>query len=121
MAKNRRVEPASVRFGPAVKALFLCAFIVASGVGYLWQKSQLQALGRDITERERRLGDLRRQNQAMKDHLAGLCAPAALDARARNLNLGLMPPPVTQIVRLYEPAPPAPVPSGDARHGLASP
>jgi hypothetical protein len=116
------VESASVRFGPAVKALFLCAFIIASGVGYLWQKSQLQDLGREIADRERKLGDLRRQNQGMKDHLAGLCAPAALDARARGLNLGLMPPPVTQIVRLYEPpAPAAPTPSGDARHALAAP
>ena len=120
MAKNRKAESGTVRLGPAVKALFLCAFIAASGVGYVWQKSQLQELGHEITDREGRLTELQRQNKAMRQHLGDLCSIPALDARVHSLNLGLTPPAVTQIVRLYEsPAiPPAP---DQARLALQTP
>ena len=37
MAKNRKNKSVAIRFGPAIKALLLCAFFVVSGVGYVWQ------------------------------------------------------------------------------------
>ncbi len=102
MATNRKSETAGVRPGLAVKAFLLCACFASAGVGYVWQKTQLQALGRGITQRETTLGELRRQNRAMQEHWDALCSPSSLDARVRILNLGLCPPAVTQVIRLRD-------------------
>jgi hypothetical protein len=109
MAKNRRSESAGVLFGPALKAMFLCIFIAGSGVGYVWQKSQLHTLGRDISDREVRLTDLVRQNKALRDQLAVMCSPEALEAKVKAFNLGMVQIPASQTVRIYESTPP-PVP-----------
>jgi hypothetical protein len=106
MAKNRKNQSAAVRFGPALKALLCCLFLGGSGVGYVWQKNQVHVLGRQIAEREQRLEELRRQNKIRSDRLAALCTPQALDARIKKLNLGLVQPPVSQVVRLIETPPP---------------
>jgi hypothetical protein len=104
MARNRKSQSAAVRFAPALKAFLLCVFIGGAGVGYVWYKNQLSVLGQQIKEREVRLAELRRQNKASRAHLDALCSPVALDARVKKLNLGLVAPPVSQIVRLVEPA-----------------
>lgn len=117
MAKNRKNNSAAVRFGPAVKAFVLCLFIGGSGVGYVWQKSQISTLGRQIAVQEKRLAELRRINKLKADHLAALQTPPAIDAKIRKMNLPLMPPPVNQIVRVIEiqartpAAPPSDAPS----------
>jgi hypothetical protein len=100
MAKNRKNQ--SLKFGAAVQAGVLCLLIGGSGIGYVWQKNQIHALGRQIKERENRLVELRRQNKLRADQLTALIAPGALDARVRKLNLGLGQPPVSQIVRLVD-------------------
>jgi len=46
MAKNRRNQAVTVRFGPALKAFALCALIGGAGVGYVWQKSQINELSK---------------------------------------------------------------------------
>ncbi len=107
MAKNRKAESASVRFGPAIKAFLLCFVIGGSAVGFVWQKSQIHALGKDIKEREVRLAELQRQNKTRRDQLAALVSPPALEARVKKLNLGLIQPQLSQIVRLVETLPPA--------------
>jgi cell division protein FtsL len=110
MAKNRKSQSAAIRFGPAVKALLLCLFIVGSGVGYVWQKSQIRQLARQIKEHELRLADLKGQNEKLKRYLAELRSPARLERRAADLNLGLAPPVAASKVQLVEPAAePAPV------------
>jgi hypothetical protein len=106
MAKNRKNQSAAVRFGPALKALLCCLFIGGAGVGYVWQKNQVDVLGRQISEREKRLEELRRQNKIRHDRLAALCTPQALDARIKKLNLGLVQPPLSHVVRLVETPPP---------------
>jgi hypothetical protein len=102
MAKNRKAQSAAVRFGPAVKAFLLCLFIGGSGIGYVWQKNQVHALGQQIKERENLLRELHRRNQVRATQLATLCGPSALEARIRQMNLGLVFPPLSQIVRLTE-------------------
>ncbi len=102
MARNRKNQSAAVRFAPALKALVLCLFIGGSGVGYVWYKNQVAVLGRQKLEREIRLADLQRQNKASRARLDDLCSPIALEARVKKLNLGLVAPPVSQIVRLVE-------------------
>ena len=52
MAKNRKNQSAAIRFGPALKAVFLCLLIAGSAVGYVWQKSQIYQLGQQIRQRE---------------------------------------------------------------------
>jgi cell division protein FtsB len=100
MAKNRKNQAAAIRFGPALKASFLCLLIGGSAVGYVWQKSQVYQLGKQIRETESRLAQLERNNQMLADQLADLRSPVKLDQRARNL--GLVPAQPAQVVRLSE-------------------
>ncbi|MEK7707449.1 MAG: hypothetical protein AAB380_05580 [Verrucomicrobiota bacterium] len=103
MAKNRKHQSAAIRFGPALKAFLLCALIGGSGVGYVWQKSQINELGQQISKRERSLAQLHDQNKKLRDQMAMLCSPAKLDQRVRELNLGLVQPQASQIWRVTEP------------------
>jgi cell division protein FtsL len=105
MAKNRRYQSAAIRFGPALKALFLCLVIAGLAVGYVWQKGQIYQLGRQITSCESRLGQLRDENQRLGDQLAVLRSPMMVDQRVHELNLGLVPAQPTQVYRLVEPLP----------------
>ncbi|MBI3192684.1 MAG: hypothetical protein HYZ36_08460 [Pedosphaera parvula] len=102
MTRNRKRQSAAIRLGPAVLALVLCLFFGAAGVGYVWQKNQIFALGKQIKEREMKLEELRRQNKQRADHLAHLRSPGFLDARVKELNLGLAPARPEQILRLTE-------------------
>ena len=111
MAKNRKNQSAAVRFGPALKAFLLCVLIGGSGVGYVWQKSQIKQLGDQITAREHRFEELERQNQILRDHLAKMRSPEQLMERVQKLNLGLARPQPNQVWTLAEPGltPPATV------------
>ena len=102
MAKNRKNQSAAIRFGPALKALFLCLLIAGSAVGYVWQKSQIYQLGKQMREKETSLARLRADNQKLDDQLADLRSVRMLDQRASNL--GLAPALPMQVVRLPEPA-----------------
>ena len=104
MAGNRKSQSAAIRFGPALKASFLCLLIAGSAVGYVWQKSQIYQLGQDIRQREARLNQMRNENQKLSDQLAILRSPVMLDQRARELNLGLAPAKPAQVWRLPEPS-----------------
>jgi cell division protein FtsL len=104
MAKNRKSQSAVIRFGPALKALFLCFVIAGSAIGYVWQKSQIFQFGQEIRRDESQLTQLRNENQRLSDQLAILKSPVMLDQRARELNLGLAPAQPTQVVRLPEPS-----------------
>lgn len=108
MARNRKSQSAAVRFAPALKAFMLCLFIGGAGVGYVWYKNQVAVLGQQIKERETRLAELQRQNKMSRAQLEALSSPIALDARVKKLNLGLIAPPVSQIVRLVEVPPEIP-------------
>src|SRR6266498_3946180 len=103
MAKNRKHQSAAVRFGPALKALLLCALLGGSGVGYVWQRNQIDELGRQIANRETRLGALRDQNKKLGDQLQRLRSPKPLEQRVRELKLGLGQLQPGQVWRLPEP------------------
>jgi hypothetical protein len=107
MAKNRKNQAASIRFGPALKASFLCLLIAGSAIGYVWQKGEIGRLGQQILEREKRLTQLQSDNKRLTDQLAILHSPVMLDQRERELNLGLVPAQPMQVVRLDEPLAPA--------------
>jgi cell division protein FtsL len=105
MAKNRKNQAAAIRFGPALKALFLCLLIAGSALGFVWQKSQVYQLGRQIREKESRLAQLTRDNERLDSQIQDLSSPVKLDLQARSLGLGPRRP--EQVVRLAE-TPPVP-------------
>jgi len=105
MAKNRKNQAAAIRFGPALKASFLCLLIGGSAIGYVWQKSEIGRLGQQILEREKRLTQTQNENKRLGDQIAILHSPVMLDCRAKELNLGLVPAQPLQVVRISEAAP----------------
>ena len=102
MSRNRKNQSAAIRFGPALKAMLLCLFIGGSGLGYVWQKNQINELGQQKKKRELRLVELQRQNKLGRDTLALLRSPKRLDAQVQELKLGLGPPLPSQIRTLLE-------------------
>ena len=84
MARNRKYQSAAIRFGPALKALLLCLLIGRAGVGYVWQKSQIYELGRQIESGRSGWHNCATQNEKLSDQLAMLnLASNAGPARAR--------------------------------------
>ncbi len=108
MAKNRKNQAAAIRFGPALKASFLCLLIGGSGIGFVWEKGQNYQLGQQIHQREVRLNRLQADNKQLDDQIAFLRSPVMLDRRVKELQLGLAPMTPLQVVRLVEPIAPPP-------------
>ena len=79
MAKNRKNQSAAIRFGPALKALFLCLLIAGSAVGYVWQKNAIYRLGDEIKKRETALSSAQKRNMMLGAQLAHLESPAELE------------------------------------------
>jgi hypothetical protein len=111
MSRNRKNQSAVVRFKPAAKAALLCALIGGAALGYVWQKNQNIELGRHLQERERRLAELQPAIANLARQLDTLRQPAFLERRSKNLNLQLVQPLQSQILRLIE------APPGDAASG----
>jgi hypothetical protein len=101
MARNKKHDSA-LWAGPLLKAVTLCALFAGLGLGYVWYKDQIDLLCRQIKDDEVRLGELQRQNTTKRDNLATLCSPVKLDARVKELNLGLGPPALWQVIRLVD-------------------
>ena len=99
---NRKKRGSTVRFGPALKAVLICLVTCSLGLGYVWQKQQINSLGQQIKENEITLEELKRENKRRGDNLAYLMSPQELDARLRQLNLDLVIPKPKQIVVLQE-------------------
>jgi cell division protein FtsB len=100
MAKNRKNQSATLQFGPVIKVVLLCFLFCGSAVGYVWQKNEIVRLGRQISDREKRLAQLQDDNDRLGGQLAILHSPVMIDERARQLNLGLQPAQPAQMVRL---------------------
>ena len=109
MGRNRKNQSAAIRFGSAIKACLICLGIVVCCVGYVWQKKQISELADQIRQREAGLKKWREQNDKLKKQLAVLMSPQSLEAKVKELNLGLVPPQATQIWWLPEPGGEAPV------------
>lgn len=102
MAKNRKAQPVVIRFGPALKGCLFCLFVAALAIGYVGQKNQVQVLGAQFRDLENRLGKVRRENVLRARSLDSLQTPSELEARIKQMNLGLVAPQPEQIVRLAE-------------------
>ncbi|HWY76382.1 MAG TPA: hypothetical protein VN281_12230 [Verrucomicrobiae bacterium] len=104
MARNRKNQSVAIRFGPALKALLICAVIVTACLGYVWLKKQLGELGQQTRRREVLLRELHAQNEKLRRQLAELQSVPMLEARVKELKLGLQPPQPAQVWNLTEPA-----------------
>ena len=116
MARNRKLQTAAIRFAPALRAFLLCMLIGGSGVGYVWQKSQIGKLGDQIKEREQRLKKLEKGNEDLRNALALTQTVGWIDARVKALNLGLVPVAPNQVLRLMEPSPEPVAPPGATQY-----
>jgi hypothetical protein len=103
MAKNRKNQSGALRFGPALKAFGLCLLIGGAAVGYVWQKNQIDQLGRQIKDREIKRAELSDQNKKLRDRLAELRSPARIEQKLIELNLGLMQPQPRDVWKVAEP------------------
>jgi hypothetical protein len=117
MARNRKYQSTASRFGPALKAFLLCLLIGGSGVGYVWQKSQIAELGKQRLKAEQRLAELLKQNKSLTTDLNTLQLPTYLEKKIVDLKLGLVRPQPSQFWHLPEP-PRQPMHEGQlAAHG----
>jgi len=103
MSRNRKSQSAAIRFAPALKALVLCLLLGGSGVGYVWQQDQIAGLGKQIKARESRLEQLQEQNDGLRRQLETMRSPGFLQRKILELNLGLVPAQISQVIRLAEP------------------
>jgi len=105
MGKNRKNQSGELLFGPALKAVLICGFILVCCVGYVWQKKQIHDLSDQHRRAENQLNALRLKNDQLRNQIAMLLSTSALEARAKDprLNLGLSAPQPSQIWRLPEP------------------
>ncbi|SVE10054.1 uncharacterized protein METZ01_LOCUS462908 [marine metagenome] len=117
---NRKTGKTAVRFGPALKAVLICLVTCSLGLGYVWQKQQINTLGEQIKENEINLEELRRENKRRGDRLSFLMSPQQLDARLRQLNLDLEVPRPEQIVVLVEKRETSPTAAESGRETKAS-
>ncbi len=103
MSQNRKSQSASVRLGTVLLVIIIILFIGGGGVGFVWQKREIVQMSQKKRLKENHLEELRRENKMHRDRLDYLRLPWVLDVRARELNLGLAPCPLEQVVRLNEP------------------
>lgn len=79
-----------------------CFFIVGAGAGYLWNKSQIHALGQQLRGYEVQLEAAKRRRLTLERTYAAMCSPADLDDRVKRMRLEIGPPQLDQIVKLPE-------------------
>ncbi|HLH52494.1 MAG TPA: hypothetical protein VKY92_02670 [Verrucomicrobiae bacterium] len=120
MSRNRKTQSAGVRFGPALKAVMLCLLIGGSGVGYVWQKEQIDKLGHQIQTKETVLKRLEKINAGLRRQLDATRSPEFLLRRIKEGELGLVRPPLDAMIRLPEPSPVPPKPQPSTETQFAS-
>ncbi len=103
MAKQRKNQSTGIHFGPAVKVVILCFLFCGSAVGYVWQKNEILRLGRQISDREKKLAQTKDQNEELQDQYYLLGSQRMIEERVQHSDLGLGPVQPWQVVRLEEP------------------
>ena len=102
MAKQRKNRSAGIHFGPVVKVVLLCFLFCGTAVGYVWQKNEILRLGRQISDREKKLAQTKDQNEVLRDQYYLLGSQRMIEERVQHSNLGLGPVQPWQGVRLPE-------------------
>ncbi len=96
----RRNKTSALKPATVISSIVVCAAVCLAGIGYVWAKSQVWGLSRDIKSLEVRLDELRRDSDGLQRQYSAMCSPSNLNSRVRELNLGLSAPLPSQIIRL---------------------
>ena len=104
MAKQRKNQSTGIHFGPVVKVVILCFLFCGSAVGYVWQKNEILRLGRQISDREKKLAQLKDQNDQLRDQYYLQGSQRMIALRVQQSDPGLGPVQPWQVVRLEEPS-----------------
>jgi cell division protein FtsL len=108
----RRRKSASLKPKSIMGAIAVCSVISLAGIGYIWAKTEVYSLGRQIKTLEVRLDELHSTNDAMKREFAVMCTQTELGRRVKSL--GLVAPAPDQIIRIPEPTSVIPKPEARA-------
>ena len=100
----RRVQSRNEIIGAGwiVRAVVVCLFVGGSCAGYLWQKSQVHQLGKDIRGLEQDLDQLEKGNAVLRQRYFVLASPRELDQRVEQFGLDLRSPAPEQILRIRD-------------------
>jgi hypothetical protein len=88
-----------------IASIVVCGAICLAGLGYVWAKTELWGLSREIKKLEVRRDELKRGNEGLQRTYAAMCTHERLGARVKELQLGLAAPTQNQMLRLPEPVP----------------
>ena len=88
-----------------ITSIVVCGAICLAGIGYVWAKTQIWGLSKDIKRLEVRRDELKRGNDALQRTYAAMCTHERLAARVKELQLGLSAPTQSQMIRITEPTP----------------
>ena len=102
MSYKQRTQAGKVRFGPAIVASVLVLLLGGSAAGYVVQKNNIQALGRQLKGMEVRLERLRLENRQLAQQLNLERSPVYLERRVVELHLDLHMPEPSQILLIPE-------------------
>jgi cell division protein FtsL len=99
----KRRERTHLKPGAVIFTISACTVACLAGVGYIWAKSQVYSLGREMKALETRLDEVRRENAQLRQSYASECNPRELTAAVRRHNLGIVATQIDKIVRLPDP------------------
>ena len=103
MPKLRTKKTTNLALGPVIKVFLICSFICTLAVFYVWQKNLIFNLGRQISDHEKKLEQLREDNEALRDQEYLLASQKMIAERVTQLKLDLGPVQPDQMVWISDP------------------
>lgn len=100
-----RRKVAALKPRTVITSLVICTAIGLAGIGYVWAKTQVWGLGKEMKGLEVRRDELKRGNEALQRTYAAMCTHERLAARVKELQLGLSAPTNNQMIKMPEPSP----------------
>lgn len=112
MGRNRK-NGSATWLVPGAKAALICLLLGGSAIGYVYQKNQLNDLGRQILKSEAELKGYQQSNAHLHRSLLTLHSPTHLVKQVQERKLPLAQPAQSQILTIVEtPAGATPAPKG---------
>ena len=102
MSLARRSPTPSIRIASFCKVIIAAVFIASAGISYVYLKNQLKLSGDKQIELERKLAELRKENESIRLQIDNLTSLAALKKRLAQNSFGLVPITTDQVVRLNQ-------------------
>jgi hypothetical protein len=104
MTTNRRKQVNPVHLSSLIRWLLVAAFIGASGLGFVFIKNQQFALADQIRQTERRIANVRSQNETLLARVTELSSRRVLQQRIADGFISVKPIQDNVIARLTPPA-----------------